>query len=52
VLLDGGLEGGGEQWTQGKWPAGAAGAALPRWEEGDGADTRAPSVRGWEREGR
>jgi hypothetical protein len=25
-------------------------AALPRWDEGDRADTRAPSVSGWKRE--
>jgi hypothetical protein len=27
-------------------------AALPRWEEGDGADKWALSVSGWESEGR
>jgi hypothetical protein len=40
----------GARETQGKRTARAAVAAWPRWEEGDGADARAPSVSGWKRE--
>jgi hypothetical protein len=44
------IEEGGARGTRAMAGGGAAVAAWPRWEEGDGADARAPSVSGWKRE--